>query len=102
MYRRPPELPVGDPWPSCGICGDEMVLFFNIRLPELAQSPFIPASRLQVFACREHDDVTVQVQSTAIGQTRTQLESIAVQATPYDLKVKWLHLNCILDDNAEI
>lgn len=61
-----PELPVGDPWPLCGICGDEMVLFFNIRLPELAQSPFIPRSRLQVFACREHDDISGTIYSDYI------------------------------------
>jgi hypothetical protein len=58
-----PGLPVGDRWPLCEICGDELVLFFDIQLPESAQSPFIPYSRLQVYACREHDDISGTIYS---------------------------------------
>jgi hypothetical protein len=74
-----PELPAGDGWPLCKICKDEMVLFFDIELPNVAHSPFIPASRLQVFACREHDDISGTIYS---DYTRTNEIAVVDQLPP--------------------
>jgi len=49
-------LPAGSDWPSCRICHDKLVHFLDIELPEESR-PFKPGSRLQIFACREHDDI---------------------------------------------
>jgi hypothetical protein len=51
-----PPLPVGTEWPRCRLCNDEMVHYFDVELPEESE-PFQAGSRLQVFACREHDDI---------------------------------------------
>lgn len=73
-----PELPAGDRWPLCKICQEELVLFFDIELPDVVQSPFMPGSRLQVFACREHDDISGTIYS---DHTRTN-EIAAVKQLP--------------------
>jgi hypothetical protein len=57
-----PALPEGSSWPSCGICGKELIHFVEIELPD-GSAPFIASSRLQVFACREHDDIAGTIYS---------------------------------------
>jgi hypothetical protein len=52
-----PELPVDTEWPRCRLCDDRMVAFFEIRIPKLQGVPFQAGSRLQAFACRQHDDI---------------------------------------------
>jgi hypothetical protein len=37
------------------MCGNDLVHFLEVQLPEA--SPFQAGGRLQVFACREHDDI---------------------------------------------
>src|ERR1044071_1837629 len=56
-----PSLPTGTNWPRCGMCGDDLH-FLDIALPE-GSSPFKPGSRLQVFACRQHDDIAGTIYS---------------------------------------
>lgn len=50
-----PSLPAGSGWPLCRMCGNNLVHYLDVELPE--SSPFKVGSRLQVFACREHDDI---------------------------------------------
>jgi len=57
-----PPLPLGSAWPKCRLCHDEMVHYFDVELPEESE-PFLPGSRLQVFACRQHDDVAGTIYS---------------------------------------
>lgn len=38
------------------MCGSDLIHFLDVELPERS-SPFKAGSRLQIFACREHDDV---------------------------------------------
>src|SRR4051794_24997969 len=57
-----PSLPAGSAWPSCRMCGDDLVHFFTVELPDESR-PFEPGSRLQVFACREHDDIAGTIYS---------------------------------------
>jgi hypothetical protein len=54
--------PAGTAWPRCKLCGDELILFFQIRLPD-SGGRFIAGSLLQVFACREHDDIAGTIYS---------------------------------------
>jgi hypothetical protein len=44
------------------MCGDDLVHFLDVELPE-GSSPFQAGSRLQVFACREHDDIAGTIYS---------------------------------------
>jgi hypothetical protein len=44
------------------MCGDDLVHFLDLLLPE-GSSPFKAGSRLQIFACREHDDITGTIYS---------------------------------------
>lgn len=57
-----PPLPVDSAWPTCRMCGDDLVHFIDIELPT-DSSPFKAGSRLQVFACREHDDIAGTIYS---------------------------------------
>src|SRR5262245_44966003 len=57
-----PPLPADSVWPSCRICGDHLVHFLDIALPECC-SPFKAGSRLQIFACRQHDDIAGTIYS---------------------------------------
>jgi hypothetical protein len=52
-----PRLPAGTEWPRCALCREELIAFLQIRLPALPEMPFQPGGRLQVFACRQHDDI---------------------------------------------
>lgn len=45
------------------MCDSEMIAFLEIALPENHSSSFQPGSRLQVFACREHDDIAGTIYS---------------------------------------
>jgi len=58
-----PELPVGSEWPRCRLCDAELVAFIDLRLPAIRNAPFQDGSRLQVFACREHDDIAGTIYS---------------------------------------
>lgn len=57
-----PPLPAGSNWPTCRICGDELVHFLDVELPADA-APFQAGSRLQLFACRQHDDIAGTIYS---------------------------------------
>ena len=57
-----PPLPAGSQWPTCRMCGDELVHFLDVELPA-ASAPFQMGSRLQVFACRTHDDIAGTIYS---------------------------------------
>jgi hypothetical protein len=57
-----PSLPIGETWPKCRMCGEELVHFLDVELPE-GSAPFQPGSRLQVFACRQHDDIAGTIYS---------------------------------------
>ncbi len=58
-----PHLAEGTPWPECRLCGDELVAFLDIVLPESDLYPFSTASRLQVFTFRRHDDIAGPIYS---------------------------------------
>lgn len=58
-----PPLPVGTRWPRCRLCNSELIAFIDLRLPRVANVPFQAGSRLQIFACREHDDIAGTVYS---------------------------------------
>ena len=51
-----PPLPAGSDWPRCRLCGDDLVHFLDVTLPG-ESAPFRAGSRLQIFACRRHDDI---------------------------------------------
>ena len=57
-----PPLPADAVWPSCRICGSDLVHFLDLELPDQS-SPFQAGSRLQIFACREHDDIAGTIYS---------------------------------------
>lgn len=57
-----PPLPSGSQWPNCRICGDMLVHFLDVPLPN-ESAPFKASSRLQMFACREHDDIAGTIYS---------------------------------------
>lgn len=57
-----PPLPAGSGWPICRLCGDDLVHFLDVELPEESAS-FQAGSRLQVFACRTHDDIAGTIYS---------------------------------------
>jgi hypothetical protein len=44
------------------MCGGDLVHFLDLELPD-EPSPFKAGSRLQVFACREHDDIAGSIYS---------------------------------------
>ncbi len=44
-------------WPTCKLCGEKMLLFFQFDLRREFETPFIPGSHLLVFACWRHDDI---------------------------------------------
>lgn len=50
-----PPLPADSAWPTCRICGNDLVHYLDIQYTD--PSPFKVGSRLQIFACREHDDI---------------------------------------------
>lgn len=52
-----PGLPVGSDWPHCRLCDAEMVAFADVVLPQNSPGTFRAGSRIQIFACREHDDI---------------------------------------------
>lgn len=57
-----PPLPTDSAWPTCRLCGDDLVHFLDIELAE-GVSPFKPGSRLQIFTCRQHDDIAGTIYS---------------------------------------
>ena len=57
-----PSLPAGTQWPTCRLCGNELVHFLDLQLPD-ESAPFQAGSRLQVFACRRHDDIAGTIYS---------------------------------------
>jgi len=58
-----PHLPASGNWPRCRICASDMIAFLDLVLPPCDSAPFQPGSRLQVFACREHDDIAGTIYS---------------------------------------
>lgn len=50
-------LPKDSEWPRCRLCDDRMIAFVDLELPKVSGSPFDSGSRLQIFACRAHDDI---------------------------------------------
>jgi hypothetical protein len=56
-------LPGDSEWPLCKMCGDRLVLFFQVMLAKHPRSGFRPGSLLQVFACRTHDDIAGTIYS---------------------------------------
>lgn len=58
-----PPLPTGSDWPTCRICGDPLVHFIDVELPDEGSAPFQKKSRLQIFACRQHDDIAGTIYS---------------------------------------
>ena len=58
-----PRLPDATAWPRCRLCNSELVAFLEIVLPPDESSPFQPGSTLQVFACRQHDDIAGTIYS---------------------------------------
>ncbi len=59
----PVELPDSSTWPRCAICSSRLVSFVDLELPESSPSHFQPGSRLQLFACRQHDDIAGTIYS---------------------------------------
>lgn len=57
-----PPLPAESDWPSCRMCSNDLVHYLDLELPE-GCSPFKAGSRLQVFGCREHDDIAGTIYS---------------------------------------
>ena len=57
-----PLLLADESWPKCRMCGEELVHFLDVELPE-GSAPFQPGSRLQIFACRQHDDIAGTIYS---------------------------------------
>jgi hypothetical protein len=69
-----PSLPADSDWPTCRMCSDKLVHFIDLKLPK-ESSPFKPGSRLQVFACRQHDDISGTIYSdyrrfAALGKSK--------------------------------
>ncbi len=58
-----PHLPASSEWPRCRICNTELIAFLDIVLPACESSPFEAGSRLQVFTCRQHDDIAGPIYS---------------------------------------
>lgn len=58
-----PQLPQPGDWSRCRLCDEEMIAFLDLVLPANDSTTFVPSSRLQVFACREHDDVAGTIYS---------------------------------------
>lgn len=58
-----PQLPVATDWPLCRMCESEMVAFLELVLPACPDSGFKAGSRLQIFACREHDEIAGTIYS---------------------------------------
>ena len=56
-------LPADSSWPRCRLCDTQMVAFMEVALPCFESSLFAVGSRLQIFACREHDDITGTIYS---------------------------------------
>ena len=52
-----PHLPSDTDWPTCRMCGENLVAFLDIVLPNAKCSDFAEGSRLQVFGCYKHDDI---------------------------------------------
>jgi len=59
----PVEIPVPSTWPQCAICSSRLISFIELVLPKPSPSPFLPGSRLQLFACRQHDDIAGTIYS---------------------------------------
>lgn len=57
-----PPLPAASIWPSCAMCEGDLVHFLDVELPH-ESIPFKAGSRLQIFACREHDDIAGTIYS---------------------------------------
>ena len=58
-----PLLPANSTWPDCRICGDVLVHFLSVELPEAKSIGFNAGSILQIFACRQHDDIAGTIYS---------------------------------------
>lgn len=57
MLGGMPTLPAGALRPHCRMCGQLLTAFFQTEFPAGLDAPFVPGSRLTVFACPTHDDV---------------------------------------------
>lgn len=57
-----PSLPTDSVWPSCRMCGEHLVHFIDLEVPD-GVPPFKARSRLQIFACRQHDDIAGTIYS---------------------------------------
>lgn len=58
-----PHLPAAEDWPRCRMCASDMIAFLDLVLPTCDSAPFQPGSRLQIFACRQHDDIAGTIYS---------------------------------------
>ncbi|OAI40852.1 hypothetical protein AYO40_04120 [Planctomycetaceae bacterium SCGC AG-212-D15] len=58
-----PSLPVDSEWPACRMCRERLVHFLDLELPRSKDLLFKAGSRLQIFACREHDDIAGTIYS---------------------------------------
>jgi len=75
-----PHLPEANAWPHCRICKEELVAFLDLVLPVCDSSPFVSGSRLQIFACRQHDDIAGTIFSAySAFQTASQSQSLPPQ-----------------------
>lgn len=52
-----PILAQDEQWPTCKICGEELVLFFQFDITADYNTPFEVGSHLSVFMCANHDDI---------------------------------------------
>src|SRR5262245_30934493 len=58
-----PHLPASEKWPRCRMCESDMIAFLELVVPACDSAPFQPGSRLQIFSCREHDDIAGTIYS---------------------------------------
>jgi hypothetical protein len=58
-----PGIPISTEWPRCRLCGTRLIAFLDIVLPDSGSSQFASRGRLQIFACRQHDDIAGTIYS---------------------------------------
>ena len=58
-----PSLTAGTAWPTCKFCRERLVHFLEIELPATSELPLLAEARLQIFACRQHDDIAGTIYS---------------------------------------
>lgn len=70
-------LPRGSDWPQCAMCGTDLVAFIDLVVP--ADADFAAGSRLQVFACRTHNDIAGTIYSGySVFDDASQSETLPV------------------------